>query len=194
MAIQPILTPEIIAPAPRLVTGEKFGGMHDAGRAELVKGVIVEMPPPGYMHGFIEGNFHRVLSAFVRRHRLGYVLVGESGLYTRRNPDTVRGVDVAFISQARMAQVQSKTYLDVAPELIVEVLSPGDSWSGVKDKLAEYFAVGVLLVWVANPQRRQLHVYRSLTDAEILTAADELSGGDVLPGFRVAVAELFETP
>lgn len=117
---------------------------------------------------------------------------------TARNPDTVRGADVAFISNQRLAQVQSQSYLDVAPKLIVGVLSPddtglsqGESWSEVNEKLDEYFAVGVQVVWVADPGRRQFHVYQSPTELERLTEEDTLTGDPVLPGFSIPVAELF---
>jgi Uma2 family endonuclease len=74
---------------------------------------------------------------------------------------------------------------------IVEVVSPGDSWSQITQKLEEYFAIGVNLVWVADPSRQRVHVYRSLSEVDILTTADELKGGEVLPGFLIPVAELF---
>jgi Uma2 family endonuclease len=92
-----------------------------------------------------------------------------------------------------MAQVKSESYLDVAPELIVEILSPGDRWDEVNDKLTEYFAIGVQMVWVVDPKRKQFHLYRALTEVEILTAEDDISGGEVLSGFSVGVAELFGT-
>jgi Uma2 family endonuclease len=84
-----------------------------------------------------------------------------------------------------MAQVQSQSYLDVAPELIIEIMSPDDRWHDVNDKLTEYFDVGVQVVWVADPQRRQVHVYRSLTEIEILGLRNTLVGGEVLPGFPI---------
>ncbi len=175
-----------------VLTGKDLFALGDIGRAELVKGELVRMTPTGHPHGHYEVNFVLSLGAFVRQHKLGRVLSGEVGLYTRRNPDTVRGADVAFISNERLAQVQSQSYLDVAPELIVEVISPDDRWYDITDKLAEYFDVGVQVVWAANPQRRQVLVYRSLTEIEILGVEDTLSGGEALPGFGVAVAELFE--
>jgi Uma2 family endonuclease len=92
-----------------------------------------------------------------------------------------------------MAQVKSESYLDVAPELIVEILSPGDRWDEVNDKLTEYFAIGVQMVWVVDPKRKQFHLYRALTEVGILTAEDDISGGEVLSGFSVGVAELFGT-
>jgi len=175
-----------------VMTGEDLFALGDLGRTELVKGELVRMAPTGHLHGYIEFRFGKVLGIFVDGHQLGRVLGGEVGIYTHRNPDTVRGADVVFISNERLAQVQSHSYLDVAPELIVEIMSPDDRWSDVNDKLTEYFDVGVQIVWVADPHRRQVHVYRSLTEIKILTVDDTLSGGDVLPGFSVSVAELFE--
>jgi Uma2 family endonuclease len=174
------------------LTGEELFELGDIGRTELVKGELVRMAPTGHPHGYIEVNFSATLHTFVRRRKLGRVLSGEVGIYTGRDPDTVRGADVAYISNERLAQVQSHSYLDVAPELIVEVMSPDDRWYDINDKLTEYFGIGVQVVWVADPQRKQVHVYRSLTEIEILSVEDTLSGGEILPGFDVAVAELFE--
>jgi Uma2 family endonuclease len=174
------------------MTGEELFKLGDIGRAELVKGELVRMAPTGYLHGYVELRFGKVLSIFVDERKLGHVLTGEVGVYTGRDPDTVRGADVAFISNERLAQVKSHSYLDVAPELIVEVMSPDDRWYDIDNKLTEYFDIGVQVVWVADPQRRQVRVYRSLTEIEILGVEDTLSGGAALPGFGVAVAELFE--
>jgi Uma2 family endonuclease len=182
---------EISSPPKDKMTGEELFALGDIGRTELVKGELICMAPAGHSHGYVEFNFGGILYAFAREHKLGRVIGGEVGIYTGRNPDTVRGADVAFISNERLAQVKSESYLDVAPELIVEILSPDDSWSEVNEKLEEYFAVGVQMVWVADPRRQQVHVYRSLTEIERLTAEDTLSGGEVLPGFSVPVSELF---
>jgi Uma2 family endonuclease len=176
---------------PRLVTGEQLAGLGDIGRTELVKGVIVRMSPTGYSHGRVESNAGAILSAFVRQHKLGEVFVGEVGIYTARHPDTVRGADVAYISNERMARVQSSSYLDIAPELVVEILSPDDRWGDLVDKLSEYFAVGVQVVWVADPKTQSVYVYRSPDKVQHFSVEDALPGGDVLPGFSVSVAELF---
>ena len=182
---------EAMVTAPALVTGEALAEMGDIGRCELVEGVIVMKSPTGWLHGGVEQRFGQTLGAFVDYHHLGRVLVGEVGIYTRRNPDTVRGADVIYISKARLAQVKSRSYLDVAPELVVEVLSPDDRWSEVQQKLREYFAIGVLLVWIANPSDKTVYVYRSLTDVRILGESDLLTGDEVLPGFSLPVASLF---
>ncbi len=179
--------------SPPLVTGEDLFKMGDLGRTELVKGVIVQMSPTGYLHGRLEKRFSVVLDAFVRERKLGEVFSGEVGIYTARHPDTVRGADVAFVSNERMAQVKSSSYLDVAPELVVEILSPDDRWSDLMEKLGEYLNIGVLMVWLADPKTRSVYVYRSLTDVQRLTADDVLSGGDVLPGFSVSVGALLDS-
>ncbi len=175
----------------RLITGNELFRLTELGYGELIKGVFIKMPPPGYKHGCIELNIGSILHNFVRQHKLGFTLSGEGGVFTHRNPDTVRGMDVAFISHARMAQVKSNTYLDVAPELIVEVLSPDDRQSKVKQKLEEYFNIGVQVVWVVDPTKRQVQVYHSLNEAQCFTINDTLTGGAALPGFSVAVAEIF---
>ena len=182
-----------LAPSPAVeVTGEQLAQLGNVGRTELVKGVIIHMSPTGHLHGYIEGKFYKALQAFVGQHKLGEVLVGEVGIYTARHPDTVRGADVAYISNERMAQVQSSSYLDVAPELVVEILSPDDRWGDLVDKLSEYFAVGVQVVWVADPKTQSVYVYRAPSKVQHFSPDDVLSGGEVMPGFSVPVAELFE--
>jgi len=174
-----------------LVTGEELAAMGDIGPCELIRGEIVEMTPTGDIHGKIESAFDIAIGLFAHQHKLGHVRVGEVGIYTRRNPDTVRGADVVFISNERYAQRGSSVYLDVAPDLVVEVMSPDDRWSEVMQKLGEYFAIGVRLVWVADPATRSIYAYRSLDDVQHLDETAELSGGDVLPGFKMRVAEIF---
>lgn len=190
MGVKIPLKPESVeAPAP--ITGEELFQMGNIGQAELIRGELVKILPTGFWHGRVENKFGFILESFVQKHNLGLVSVGEVGIYTARNPDTVRGADVVFISHQRLAQVKSKGYLDVAPELVVEIMSPSDTWREVIDKLEEYFNIGVLVVWVADPDKQQVYVYRSLTDVQRFTEADVLPGGEVLPEFSIPVAELF---
>jgi Uma2 family endonuclease len=176
-----------------LITGEELARMSDVGPCELVEGRIVPLSPGGTEHSLVTTNALRILDAFVRPARLGLVLTGEVGLYTRHNPDTVRGADVVFISMARLERrSQALTFLDVAPELIVEVLSRDATLVKLTDKLREYFAADVKMVWVVDPGSRRVHVFRSLVDRRELNDGDTLSGDDVLPGFTVPVARLFE--
>jgi Uma2 family endonuclease len=177
--------------AETLVTGEALAEMGDIGRCELVEGKIIMRSPTGWRHGRYERRFGNALGNFVDEHQLGEVLVGEVGIYTARNPDTIRGADVTFISNERLAQVKSASFLDVAPELVVEVMSPDDRWTEVKQKIREYFSIGVVLVWVADPTDKTVSVYRSLTEVRLFNENDSLNGEEVLPGFSVSIAALF---
>ena len=167
--------------------------MPDVGSCELVEGRIVLLSPGGTEHSLATTNALRILDAFVRPTRLGRVLTGEVGVYTRHDPDTVRGADVVYISTERLERrTRALTFLDVAPELIVEVLSKDDTLAKLTDKLREYFAADVKIVWVVDPRARRVHVYRSLVDRRELAENAALSGEDVLPGFTAPVAALFE--
>ena len=177
----------------RPITGEELFQQPDAGPCELIDGKIVPVSPTGDEHGGIEVNVSSALVTFVRAHRLGHVRAGEVGIYTRRSPDRVRAADVLYISDRRYAQrTITAGFLDVASELVVEILSPRDTVMDLTEKLREYFAIGVTLVWVIDPSARRVFVYRALTEVRELTEADRLSGEDVVPGFDLSVAALFE--
>lgn len=190
MAVQ-LLDPHIDTQPTAPITGEDLARLGDIGPSELIKGEIVYMSPTGFWHGSVEGRISRIVGNFVSAQGLGEVFSGEVGIYTQRNPDTIRAADVGFVSRGRLAQVKSKSYLDVAPELVVEILSPDDRWSDLTDKLDEYFAIGVNVIWVVDPRRKQVYVYRSVTDVQRLSVEETLTGGEALPSFSVPVAELF---
>lgn len=175
----------------RLITGEELYRMGDIGPAELIRGEIVRCMPTGHPHGLIENIIGALLYIYLQAKRIGHALSGEVGIYTRRNPDTVRAADVAFISNERYQQLSSSGYLDVAPELVVEIMSPSNTWSEVQEKLAEYFAIDVKLVWVVDPQLEQVHVYDAIDNVTLYQKADVLTGGDVLPGFEMALSDVF---
>lgn len=188
---KPSVVNDAIFTGEQLITGEQLYAMSGVGPSELVKGEIIRHMPTGHEHGFIEANVADLFLNFNRPHKLGRVLTGEVGIYTARNPDTVRAADVAFISYDRLSRAKAKGYLTVAPELVVEVMSPDDTWSEVQEKLEEYFEVGVVMVLVIDPRRKAVHVYRSLDDWNRLTIEDELTLASVLPGFSASVAEIF---
>lgn len=192
MSINIMTTPSVkTSSAQSLITGEELAAMHNSELTELIKGEIAPLMPTGHPHSFYEGNITGFLFNFVRKHKLGRVLTGEVGIYTHRQPDSIRAADVAFISHQRLAQVQSTSFLDICPELIVEILSPTDSWSEVYEKIEEYFSVHAQLIWIIDPRRQRIHVYHSATNVTILTDKDMLTGSNILPGFEISVAELF---
>jgi Uma2 family endonuclease len=182
-----------IAHEDRLITGEELQAQVGLDSCELVEGKVVPMTPAGGEHGGCEGNFGFHLRSFVGPRKMGRSMVGEVGIYTRRNPDTVRAADVLFISNERYARQKSKGgFLEVAPDLVVEILSPSDSFGEIMRKVREHFACGVRLIWIADPASRTVSAYRSPTEVREFGPDDDLSGDDVLPGFSVKVAILFE--
>ncbi len=176
----------------RLITGDELLVMGDIGLCELIDGRIVPMAPTGSEHGMVEINVAWHLKSFVQPRQLGWVTGGETGIYTRRAPDRVRGIDVAFISRGRLPQSPPKGFLTVAPELIVEVMSPDDRWQDVRQKLEEYFAIGTERVWIVEPENRAVLVYSSPVQVRRLSEADTLEGEGVLEGFSLPVASIFE--
>jgi Uma2 family endonuclease len=174
-----------------ILTGEELQAMGDIGPAELIEGRLVYMTPTKPKHGKYEFRIAKILGEFVDQNNLGEVQVGEIGIYTHRNPDTVRATDVLFISHERLARATPDSFLDVAPDLVVEILSPDDRWSEVKKKLRDYFEAGVPLVWIVDPEEKTLSAYRSLTEVLEFGEKDVVNAQDILPGFSLPVAMLF---
>ena len=175
----------------KLITADELYAMGDIPGVELVKGKLQQMAPTGFEHGIREARIGRFLDHFNEKHQLGQVMTGEVGMYIRRNPDSIRAADVLFISHERFQQIQSTSYLDVAPELVVEVLSPNDSWVGMAEKLEDYFAFGVEQVWFANPRNKTLQVFHSVTESVLLHEGDTLTEIPFLPSFSLKVSEIY---
>jgi Uma2 family endonuclease len=177
---------------PRVITGEELLAMGDVGPCELIDGRIVPMNPTGGQHGMIEFNLGLELGLFVRQRQLGWVVGGEVGIYICRHPDRVRGADVAFISRDRMPGGPPQGFLQVPPELVVEIISPDDRWQEMQQKIKDYFAIGVQRVWIVEPEARTVLVYRSSTEMHQFSAGDTLVGEGMLEGFALPVADLFK--
>jgi Uma2 family endonuclease len=159
---------------------------------ELVRGKIIPMNMPAPRHGYLGNRAGRILGNFVDEHDLGRVMNNDSGVVTEHDPDTVRGADVAYYSYARLPKGPlPEGYVDVVPELVVEILSPSDRWSIVLAKVAEYLKAGVLVVGILDPQGETMTVYRSDKPPQVLIAEDEFVVPDVLGDFRVKVGKFF---
>ncbi len=174
-----------------LVSGEELEHRPDLEPCELIEGRIVPMSPTGARHGEIELRIGARLLAYAESTGAGAAMTGEVGIYIRRNPDTVRAADVVYLSRERDAKRTGTGYLDVAPELVVEILSPDDRWSEVHAKLEDYFSIGIDRVWVVDPRSRRVFTYRSLTNLQIVRPGEELTDPELLPGFSLPVDELF---
>lgn len=183
----------MVAMPEKLMTADELWLRPDDGmRHELIKGELTSMAPAGSQHGFLAMRIALSLGAFVESHDLGAIFAAETGFKIKSNPDTVRAPDVAFVAKERFEAIgPTPKFWPGAPDLAVEVLSPGDAYSEVQDKAVAWLDAGTRLVIVADPRRRVVTVYRSLNEIRVLTEHDELDGGDVVPGWRVPVARWF---
>jgi Uma2 family endonuclease len=178
----------------KLLTAEEYGRLPDDGRlTELVRGRIVELNWPFTSHGYYINLVAYLLTQFVQQHRLGRIVGGGAGMVTQRDPDTVRGPDVAFYSYRRIPRGSlPDEYSPASPELVVEVPSESDRWKDILQKVAEYLSADVLTVAVIDPESQRVHVYSADKEATILSNTDRLTFPDILPGFEVDVGSLFE--
>lgn len=187
-------------PAPvaeKLLTAEEFARMVDPPgvRTELVRGLVISMPPAKTKHGFRAGKINRRLDEFAESHDLG-IATGEGGYVLAHNPDSVRGPDAAFISLARIpvGGLSEDEYFEGAPDLAVEVISPSESDMDVATKIAEYLAAGAQRVWEVRPRLRTVTVHRPQAAPETLRDGDVLTSehaGFAVEGFLLAVADIF---
>jgi Uma2 family endonuclease len=176
----------------RSTANELFEMPDDGFRYELVKGELRKMSPSGWEHGVVVVNITLLLGQHVKTNGLGACSGAETGFKIASDPDTVRAPDLAFVSRERIPESDAaKKFLAGAPDLAVEVLSPGDTRREVDEKVEDWLEAGARAVWVINPKRRGVTVYRSMTDVTRLSEGDELDGGDVVPGFRCKVSEIF---
>jgi len=179
-------------PVDRPLTAEEFGELPDCEPCELIRGRVVPLTYSGLMRSLLATKTAFRLAGYAKDKGLGQVFVGQVGIVLERNPDTVRGPDVGFICTGRMPpQEELDEYLKVPPDLCVEVVSPGDRWPKITEKVDMFLAFGVTLVWVIDPQTRTAHVYRKGREVRVVQATGSLEGEDVLPGFMLPLAELF---
>lgn len=178
----------------KLVTAEELWRMPEppeGTRCELFEGELIQMTPAGGRHGETTLAVGTILRTFIKEKRLGRVVSNDTGVFTERDPDTVLAPDLAYWSGERLPEMPER-FVEVPPDLAVEVISPGDSQSYVHRKVLHYLDHGFRLVWVVDPKTRTVTVYRSRRDVCILGEAEEITGSDVLPGFSCRVGEFFE--
>lgn len=152
-------------------------------QVELIRGCLVVREPHSTRHGVVAGNLTFELSAFVRREKLGQVFPQDTGFKIGSDPDTVRGPDVAFVSEEQLDQVPEEGYAKLAPDLVVEVLSPSDRPGEVLAKIGDWLAAGTRCAWLIDPRRREARVFRADGSVSVIGEDGVLDGEDVLPGF-----------
>ncbi len=178
--------------AERLWTAEDLLALGEEARYELIEGRLVPMSPTGFLHGDVALALAAALRAFVHPRRLGRIVVGEVGFVLRRNPDTVRAADIAFVRRERLpAGDLPRGFFEGAPDLVVEILSPSDRYTDILRKVGEWLEAGAAMVWVVDPEHHGVMVFRPDGTLRLLGESDSLEGEEVLPGFRYPVGELF---
>ncbi|HBI45949.1 MAG TPA: hypothetical protein DDY78_24295 [Planctomycetales bacterium] len=161
---------------------------------ELDRGEVVELSRPGKYHGFVCGNVAGILRNFAIQRRKGYVCTNDAGVLVERDPDTVRGPDVTFYEDDQSLDNMERQYAERPPLLAVEVLSPNDRINKTNRRIAQMLRGGVAIVWLVDPDSRDVSVYRIGQDPLLLLEAQELTGDPVLADFRCQVAEFFAMP
>ena len=186
-----------VAGRPDWMTTEQLLALPDDGKERwLVAGELREkdMTRRNRGHSRVEGKIAHLLHRWMDKQPgpRGEVLVGEAGVRLRRNPDTTVGVDVAYISaQTADADPHDERFLDGVPVLVGEILSPSDKEDEVNEKLKSYLAAGVKFVWIVDPTFRTITVYRADAEPELFNTTQTISGEPHLPGFTVAVKDVF---
>jgi Uma2 family endonuclease len=183
-------------PVPALLTADEFWQLPDpphGGRLELVEGRVIEHMPVGERHGAIAAELALALGSFVKRHRLGRLDL-ETAYRVARNPDTVLAPDLAFRAADRIQGPPSDRYVDGAPTLAIEIMSPEDREADVARKIQAYLDAGASRVWIVRPRNRTITVHRPGGDAHTYTERDTLASDDAafpVPGFELPLAALF---
>ena len=161
---------------------------------ELERGEVIEMPPPGERHGYVSGNVGRILGNYTFERGCGYVCTNDTGVVLETDPDTVRGIDVTLYDELRRYDQLAPKYSSHLPKLAIEVLSPVDRPGRMTRRVSQFLRKGMLLVWLVDPESRDVTVYRPGEEPYVLGEQDEITGENVLPDFRCPVADFFRLP
>jgi Uma2 family endonuclease len=161
---------------------------------ELDEGEVIEVPPPGELHGAICSLIAYLLTGYVVQRRQGYVCSNDTGLLLKRRPGTVRGPDIMLFDEGRPLRKLSRKFAERIPKLVVEVLSPSTKVTQMNRWISQFLKRGVPLIWVVDPEERAVTVYRPGEVHTVLREGEEVAGEDVLPGLRFGVAQLLELP
>ena len=165
----------------------------DEHRYELVRGDLIMMSPASPVQGRYATRLAHALYDYVDAHDLGEVYTAEPGFALQSEPEeTVRAPDVAFVREERIPPpAEESGFWPIAPDLAVEIISPSETADAVQDKVQDYLAAGVRLIWLVYPKTKTVVAYQSATQIRQLGLEENLEGGDVIPGFRYALKDLF---
>lgn len=177
----------------QLITAGELEAMGGDARFELYQGVLHQMSPSGARSSLVSSNIGYELRHFVQTHKLGAVIFAEAGFVLERDPDTVVAPDAAFVRRDRLPDpIPERGFFLLAPDLVVEVISPTDEPGDIRRKQALYDRIAIPLVWWFDPLQRTVSVHIPGKPVRHLTAVDMLDGAPVLPGFSIPLAVIFD--
>ena len=183
-----------VTPEKKVWTDEEFMALPDEGhRYEIVNGELIDMGNSGALHGYVCSLLLAALIGYIVPKKLG-VILDSSTAFKMKNGNK-RSPDIGFFAKERLQGMTELPtgFLEGAPDLAVEVLSPGNTVEEIDSKIAEYFDNGTRLIWVINPSQHYVLVYRSAQEPDrLLKSVDFLDGEEVIPGFTFPVANLFQ--
>jgi len=179
--------------ATTLMTADDLWNLpNDGNLHELVRGELLTMPPAGFEHGNAGTNRLAKMHYHAGANKLGKVVGADTSFILERDPDTVCAADVAFVGNAKLQQYGvPKKYFPTAPDAAVEIISPSDIYVEVDEKEELWLKAGTQVVWVVNPRRKTATVHVAGQNPVVLKEGDTLSGDPVLPGFSMAVSDIF---
>ncbi|HUG13563.1 MAG TPA: Uma2 family endonuclease [Thermomicrobiales bacterium] len=177
----------------KLMTIDDLWETEEPGRYDLIRGELHATAPAGKEHGDTEMNLLLALGTHVREHRLGRVYPGDTGFVLSREANTLLSPDVAFVRRDRLPREYHPAFFPFSPDFAVEVLSPSDRSSEVTEKVMEYLAAGTSLVWVVDPRLRVVIAHTPDRGARTYSDTDTIDCGDVIPGFQIHVADIFNS-
>ena len=177
------------------ITPDQLAAMPNDKDFELVDGRLVERKM-GNKASWVATELARILGNYVHDHELGWVFTAEAGYrLDPSRPNTVRKPDVSFVAVGRLPDEEPAVAYDrLAPDLAVEVISPGDTVQELDEKVEEYLTAGVRLVWVINPELQIVRVHKPDGTVVILRINDELDASEIVPRFRCSVSAMFKRP
>lgn len=182
------------SPEREYVTLEQYASMPEDEfyKVEAVRGRLIREPRPAPLHARVQSRLVYLLEAYERAHRTGGAAVIEVEFVLSVEPLTVRVPDVAWVSAVRIPERgYTLPRWHVAPDLAAEVVSPRNRRRDLEERVGDYILAGSRLVWVVDPRTRTVAVHRPGEEPLRLGVMDELTGDDVLPGFRAPLLELF---
>ena len=191
--------PTLSPPVEAYISADEFWDMSNSPEyadsySELIEGRVIEMPRPKHLHGYVATQLGVALAIHVMAHSFGTVYTSEMGYVLERRPtgrDTVRGIDISYVSNDRLPDQVANDWIEGAPDLAVEVLSPSNLFSDILLKKDQLLNAGARAVWIVDPKTRSLQIYSAHRVSQNYNEGDVLSGGDILPGFSIKLADIF---